>query len=235
MISISNLYFSYTGAAPWLLRDLSVEIPRGAFTAVLGPNGAGKSTLVRLLLGLAKPVSGTVRVDARRTAWVPQMNPDSAADFPITVEELVGCWGRLRGLSGAALRRAVVEAFAATGAEDLAAKRFGDLSGGERQRTLLARALVGGVDARDLLLLDEADAGLDAAGRRRFWELLGELNRSRGLTILAVEHDLEAVRRAGTAVLALERTGTRYLPARPSGDCVEKAAVRELPEEARRA
>lgn len=212
MIAISNLCFSYTGVAPWLLEDLSVEIPCGTFTAVLGPNGVGKSTLVRLILGLAEPVSGMVRVDARRIGWVPQMNPASAAGFPITVEELVGCWGRLRGLSGAALRRAVGEALAVTESAGLAAKLFGDLSGGERQRVLLARALAGGLDHRDLLLLDEADAGVDAAGRSRFWDLLIELNRSRGLTILAVEHDLEAVRRAGTAVLALDRTRAKYLP-----------------------
>lgn len=213
MISISNLYFSYTGAAPFLIRDLSVEIPAGTFTAVMGPNGVGKSTLVRLILGLAPPLSGAVRVDARRVGWVPQMNPASAAGFPITVEELVGCWGSLRGLSGAALARAVEEALRATGGEALAGKLFGDLSGGERQRALLARALVGGLDHRDLLLLDEADAGMDEAGRQRFWALLEDLNRSRGLTILAVEHDLEAVRRAGTAVLALDRTGAKLLPA----------------------
>ena len=185
MIEIRDLRFSYNGHAPYLLDGLSLNVERGAYVSIAGENGCGKTTLMRLILGFLKPVSGTIRMGAKRIGYVPQTTDFAARAFPITVEEMLSSWGELLGL-GRRSKEAAFEALELTGMLERRSRLAGDLSGGERERVLIARALMG--DA-DLLILDEPSTGLDPEGQRSIYSLLTRLRKTRGLTIAAVEHN----------------------------------------------
>ncbi|CAN5212834.1 ABC transporter ATP-binding protein [soil metagenome] len=182
-----------------VLRGVDLELGRG-ITAIVGPNGAGKSTLVRVLAGLLRPRSGDVRLGgadlfslsrreiARRIAVVPQLF-DSV--FPFTGREVVSL-GRTAHLRAVAPpspddHEAVRRALAELELGELESRRIDRLSGGERQRAVLAMAL-----AQDagILLLDEPTVHLDPAHQRATLVLLRRLAAERGLTVLAVLHDL---------------------------------------------
>jgi zinc/manganese transport system ATP-binding protein len=127
--------------------------------------------------------------------------------FPLTVGEFVGFGFDQPGLSLAWLgskgrNEAVRRALERTGCQDLAERRLSELSGGQLKRVLLAFCVV---RPRQLLVLDEAQAGLDAPSTERFQELLLELRRQEGWTVLQVSHDLEMVRRSCDQVLCLNR------------------------------
>lgn len=184
------VYFSYSGLA--VLEAASFHIHEGEFAALVGPNGAGKTTVLKLLLGLARPSSGTVSIfgtppeEARAlVGYVPQVATFDPA-FPITVGEVVRM-GRLRGSrrrydpdDAPATRRALEAAEVA----DLADRHYSALSGGQRRRVLVARALA--AEPR-LLLLDEPTANMDAESEARLFATLGELKGR--TTILIVTHD----------------------------------------------
>lgn len=191
MISISHLYFSYTGGAPYLLRDLSFNIEEGSYASIIGMNGAGKTTLMRLVLGFLSPSSGWIRVATKEIGYVPQTDPTSMAGFPITVEELLFSFASAKGMPGSDRDEAVEDVLEAVGMAGMKRSLFPSLSGGERQRVLLARALLG---ENRLLILDEPSTGVDLRSQRELYALLKSLNRQRGITIVAVEHNLaEAV------------------------------------------
>ena len=175
----------------------SFDIAVGEVAAVIGPNGSGKTTLLKALLGLLPVHRGTLQVlgrspsrGDRRIGYVPQ-NYASATGDAVRAVDLVGL-----GLSGArwGIRRSAREdaarvgaALDAVSARDLAGRRMSELSGGQQQRIAIAQALV---DDPELLLLDEPLANLDVRNQRDIVELLGELNRARGVTVLVVAHDL---------------------------------------------
>ena len=183
MVSIFDLCFSYTEEPPYLLNHLSLDIPAGAYWSVVGPNGAGKSTFIKLVLGLLKPTSGRIEISAQGVGYVPQMSAPAAASFPITAKDSID------------------HALSSVGMSAARHTLFGDLSGGQRQRILIARALLGD---NDLIVLDEPSTGLDRAGRDEIYDLLTHLNHKHGTTIIAVEHNLEAVYKCSSGVLEIE-------------------------------
>lgn len=213
-IEISDLWFAYGGAR--VLEGVNLTLPAGEFLAVLGPNGGGKSTLLRLLLGLATPGGGSVRVLGRapgeaggRIGYLPQFTQVSAS-FPITVLEAVrlglirpGLLG-LGGFVGRAQRRsehqAALHALARVGLADHAQRRLSDLSGGQRQRVFIARAIVSGPE---LLLLDEPTASVDGRSRQELMALLAELNAE--MTIVMVSHDMSTVDGCVTSIACVNR------------------------------
>ena len=176
MLTIDHLYFSYTGKEPWLLEDISLQVPEGSYISIVGNNGSGKSTLLKLILGFLHPAKGTIRMNARRIGYVPQM-PGRDQAFPITVREVIHSYGKLLHLNSFSVK----ETLAATGMEDFEDVLMGRLSGGQHQRVLIARALMGNPD---LLILDEPSTGVDLMNQR-------EIYRERHLTVLAVEHNME--------------------------------------------
>lgn len=194
--------FSYEGVP--VLEDASFHIHVGEFASLVGPNGAGKTTILRLLLGLLKPSSGTVRVfgkapGAERDAvgYVPQAMAFDPA-FPVAVAE-VALMGRLRGSTGtyqAEDRAAVERALEAAGVADLRDRPYPALSGGQRRRVLIARALA--AEPR-LLVLDEPTAGVDAASEERLYATLAALKGR--TTVLIVTHDSAFVSELVDAVL----------------------------------
>jgi iron complex transport system ATP-binding protein len=183
-----------------VLRDVALRIDPGERVALIGPNGAGKSTLLRAVAGLVAPRVGSVRlggedagrleraVVARRLAVVPQL---VSLPFATKVEDVVGL-GRLphedafRG-PGPADRAAVAAAIERVGIGHLVGRDARELSLGERQLVLIALAVA---QAAPLLLLDEPTVHLDLRHRVEAMELLVDLNRREGTTILAVLHDV---------------------------------------------
>ena len=202
------------------VEDVSFSLPAESDTALVGPNGAGKSTLVAALLGLVPRRAGQVELLGHRLgsdgqlpravrcqiAYLPQTLALQGR-FPLSVAEFVGFGfdppGPAWPWRGAASRRqAVGLALLRTGCQELGGRLLSELSGGQLKRVLLAFCVV---RPRRLLVLDEAQAGLDVQATEQFQQLLLELRRQEGWTVLQVSHDLDMVRRSCDQVLCLNR------------------------------
>jgi len=219
-----------------VLRGVDLDAGPGELVALVGPNGAGKSTLLRVLAGLVRPASGTVAVGgvdlwsldraavARRIAVVPQVFETL---FPFTVREVVtlgrtsrlGALGLLTGADALAVRRALEE----LDSLDLAERRIDRVSGGERQRAVLAMAIA---QEAEILLLDEPTAHLDPAHQRAALEHVARLARERGLTVVAVLHDLNLASALASRVVVLA-DGVVVRDGDPR-DVITAALVREV-------
>ncbi|MDB6122513.1 MAG: ABC-type Mn/Zn transport system, ATPase component [Pedosphaera sp.] len=183
-----------------ILSNISLTIKRGSFTGLLGTNGSGKSTLIKTILGIIPALSGEIVYNAGYgkqpvLGYVPQRETLDPIYLLSSFEVvLMGACGRVG--PGRFMNRAEKEwahhCLRETGADDLSRKRFSQLSGGQKQRVLIARALAA---KPDFLLLDEPTAGIDAAASQAIMELLRRLHSEHQLTILMVNHDLQAVRR----------------------------------------
>jgi len=194
MINAENLYFSYSGGEPYVLSDLNFQAPSGAYVSILGENGSGKSTLIKLLLGLIKPNRGTIKLETKNCAYVPQMTDFADSRFPISVREMLDSYRRLLKIKS---RDRTKEVLDAVGMQKASEKLIGNLSGGQKQKIFLARALMG---SPELLVLDEPSAGVDVKSRQEIYAYLKQLNSVQGITILSVEHNLEAALRNSTAI-----------------------------------
>ncbi len=196
-IEVEDLTVAYRDKpAIW---DMDLRIPTGVLAAIVGPNGAGKSTLLKAVLGLIRPVAGSIQVFGqpfrnmrRRVAYVPQRSSVDW-DFPTDVLDVatMGTYGRLGWIRrpGRAERRDALAALDRVGIADLAHRQIGQLSGGQQQRVFLARALV--QDA-DLYVMDEPFQGVDAITEAAIVNVLRAL-RDDGKTVVAVHHDLATV------------------------------------------
>ncbi len=219
-LSLRNLRVSLGGAEVLAGVDLAVE--RGEWLNIIGPNGAGKTTLLRAVLG-AVPYEGTVEVSgvsgrdamerARAIAYVPQ-TPVIPPGVPVVDYVLLGRTPH-RGLFRADSRRDLAVADDVLARLDLRGfsdREVGSLSGGERQRVVLARALV---QESAILLLDEPTTALDLGHQQEVLDLVEELRRERGLTVVTTLHDLTLAARYGDrlAVLAAGELITTGPPA----------------------
>ncbi|MGC9602174.1 MAG: metal ABC transporter ATP-binding protein [Minisyncoccia bacterium] len=194
VITAKNLAGGYASVLIW--KNASFSIHKGEFVAVLGPNGAGKTTLFRLLLGLVQPLQGTLSILGRsptrgnpRIGYVPQRHH---IDSETTIEALelvrLGVDGNHWGVEiSADAKTEALAALKTVGAEALAHRPLGALSGGELQRIFLAQALVG---KPDLLLLDEPLANLDIRRESNFVQLINNVVRSQGVTVLLIAHNI---------------------------------------------
>jgi zinc/manganese transport system ATP-binding protein len=194
IIVAKDLAAGYPANSVW--KDANFSIGQGEFVAILGPNGAGKTTLFRLLLGLAKPVAGTLEVFDKvpqrgnpRIGYVPQRHP---IDSEMGIEALqlvrLGLGGNKWGMGAAGSgTKEAYDALKTVGAEELAHRSLGVLSGGELQRIFLAEALIG---KPDLLLLDEPLANLDMRRESNFVDLINDVVRKRGVTVLLIAHNI---------------------------------------------
>lgn len=213
-VEFEGVGFTYPGAAAPALENISLRVERGERLGILGPNGGGKSTLLKLMLGLLRPGTGSVRVcgvpavEARRAGivgYVPQ-KPEAELAMPLSVREMVvlGAAWRASPFGGVAkaTRERVERMLRLTGADAFAEQPVGGLSGGQVQRAMIARALAS--EAR-VLSLDEPMVGIDASGQQRFAELLGRVHDQLGVTILVVTHDIRAVVAGSDRVACLAR------------------------------
>jgi len=182
-----------------VLRAVSCAIPDGGWLALIGPNGAGKSTLIRAIAGLV-PYAGTVTVDqvdartlkarqrARAFGYVPQ-EPVLPPDLTVTQYVMLGRTPHLSYLAapGKQDRKRASAAMERLDVARFAERRLARLSGGERQRVVLARALAA---QPRVLLLDEPTSMLDVGHEQHVLELVDDLRRDAGLTVVSTLHDL---------------------------------------------
>ncbi|GAA3235929.1 ABC transporter ATP-binding protein [Pseudonocardia petroleophila] len=185
-----------------VLAGIDLDVAAGEVVALLGASGSGKSTLLRLVAGLDRPTAGEVLVDGTRVDGIenraavvfqePRLLPWR------TVAENVA-FGLPDGTARAAGREEVARALDSVGLTAFAGHRPREVSGGMAQRTALARALV---RRPGVLLLDEPFAALDALTRLRMQDLVDDLQRTSGATVLLVTHDVdEALQLADRAVV----------------------------------
>ncbi len=199
-----------------ILRDISVVIPDGQFTAIVGANGCGKSSLLRSMVNLVPPASGTISLDGRAVSTMrPRELARSIALLPqspitpegIIVRELVAR-GRFAWQSGyfrhnRADAEAIDEALCLTGMAGSSDVPVSELSGGQRQRAWISMILA---QQTPILLLDEPTSFLDIAHQVELMELLVSL-RSSGKTIVAVLHDINQACRYADHLIALGASG----------------------------
>ncbi|MDX2546578.1 ABC transporter ATP-binding protein [Streptomyces sp. WI04-05B] len=166
---------------PWVLRGVDLDLAPGTLTRVDGANGTGKSTLLRVLAGIDAPTEG--RITGRpRTAYVPERFPSA---LPFTAHGYLTHLGAVHGLSRTAAAGAADEWLERLGADAYARTPMAQLSKGSSQKVAVAQALLADPD---LLVLDEAWTGLDAAARGELERVVAERTAS-GASVVFVDHD----------------------------------------------
>ena len=213
MIETRDLTYTYPAPEgetnPPALRDVSVQVEKGSFTVVLGHNGSGKSTFAKHLNAVLLPCGGAVYVDGmdtrdekllleirRRTGMVFQ-NPDNQIVANV-VEEDVAFGPENLGVPTAEIRRRVDDALAAVGMEQFASHAPHLLSGGQKQRIAIAGILA---MEPECIVLDEATAMLDPAGRREVIDTVLRLNREQGITVVLITHHMVEAERADRVIV----------------------------------
>jgi len=183
-----------------VIKDISLEINKGDFLGIIGPNGSGKTTLLRLMSRVLAAQKGDIFLEGRdiarmdlkqfcqKAAFVPQ---DTLINFSFSVREIVlmGRIPHLKRMQWETKRDLEIAqaALAMTDTSHLQEKMIDELSSGERQRVIIAKALA---QEPTLLFLDEPTSHLDIGHQIQILDLLKKLNRSKGLTIVMVLHDL---------------------------------------------
>jgi ABC-2 type transport system ATP-binding protein len=184
------------------LRNLSLELRTGELLALLGPNGAGKTTLVRMLLGLARPDTGSVSVFGADPHLGTVQTRLGAMLQVGRVPETLRVREHIDLFSSYYPRPLPLrETFQIAGLEDIKNRPFGELSGGQKQRVLFGIAICGDPD---LLFLDEPTVGLDVEARRLMWSQIRTLI-GRGKTVLLTTHYLNEADALADRILVLDR------------------------------
>lgn len=198
-----------------IINDIDVVIPNNKISVIIGANACGKSTLLKTLARLIKPVSGEIVLDGKQISTIPPKQlaqvlgllPQSpVVPEGITVSDLVSR-GRfpyqtfLKGMSKKDYA-AVEEALEIMGITELANRSVDELSGGQRQRVWIAMALA---QQTDILLLDEPTTFLDITYQVEILDLLTDLNRKRGTTIVMVLHDINLSARYADYIFAVQK------------------------------
>lgn len=224
IVTVSDLALAYEGKR--IISNLSFELCQGDYLCIVGENGSGKSTLISALLGLKSISEGSIKfhsVSKNEIGFLPQRS-EIQNGFPALVNEVIltGCLGR--GAQGPFIsdqaRKTAFANMEKLGITSLASRRYGELSGGQQQRVLLARALCA---AKKLLVLDEPVTGLDPKATADIYSLICDLNKTNGMTVITVTHDVRHALCHANKILQIRRDSVFF------GDVEE---YKELPETA---
>ncbi len=203
-ITIENCTVRYRDVT--VFSGLSATVPKGKITSIIGPNGAGKTTLILAILGLTVytgRISFYTERKRIRFAYAPQ-NLDLPVDATVTVSDLFAVLLQTRPVFYGyerTLKAVVDEHLSLVGFDPTKANRkIRSLSGGELERIMLAASLA---QKPDILILDEPVAGVDMAGEKLFEEVITNVHRRFGMTIIMISHDIATVRRCSDHVLCL--------------------------------
>ncbi len=188
------------------VEGVSFSLEEGDYLCIVGENGTGKSTLAKGILGLLRPVSGSISfwgMKPNEIGYLPQQT-SAQQNFPASVNEVVqsGCLNQtgFRPFYTKERKEQARQSMNCVGISDLAKKPYGDLSGGQQQRVLLARALCA---AKKMILLDEPITGLDPVAAADFYQLLRRLNQEKGITVIMVSHDIRTAAEQAGKILHL--------------------------------
>ena len=162
---------------------IHLQFEKGTFNAILGPNGAGKSTTISMLIGLKQPTQGEIIYEPGTKIGV--VFQTSVLDEMLTVRENLTI--RAKQYKGLKPNR-VADLIDRLGLSAFQKQKYGTLSGGQKRRVDIARALLHGPD---LLFLDEPTTGLDIQTRKSIWDLLYQLQREEGMTVVLTTHYLD--------------------------------------------
>ncbi len=216
IIETSNLTYTYPGGTEPSLVDVSLSIEKGEFVILTGPSGCGKTTLCRCLNGLVPHFySGKLEGDitvaglkvsehsiyelARHVGLVFQ-NPENQL-FALSVEKDVAFGLENLGLPRKEMRRRVDWALRMTGIYDLRERAPHELSGGQQQRVAIACVLA---MEPDVMVLDEPTSFLDPLGAQKIFEVIENLNKKLGITVILVEHRLDLASRYANHVFIMD-------------------------------
>ncbi len=212
MIEVNDLTVEFNGRV--ILDNISMTIEKGEFVGILGPNGAGKTTLVKAILGLVKPARGKVLIDGmepelylkKRRGLIGYLPQHAIVNWNLPLKvmdavliESIKPFGFFRGHTESEIEKARkwLSVFGMDGEMD---SYIRDLSGGQQQRVSLARCLI---HDPEILILDEPNTAIDAVYNTKLYEILKELSRKHGITVVMVTHDIGAVTRYVDKIMCL--------------------------------
>lgn len=198
-IEVSNLSFSYTEEGN-TIQDVSFSIPKGSYTTIIGHNGSGKSTIAKLIIGLLKPQSGTIRIlgteltpetvyDLRSHVGIVFQNPDNQFIGSTVADDIA--FGLENHCVPQEDMQALIEKSAASvGMSDFLQAEPTHLSGGQKQRVAIAGILA---MTPDIIIFDESTSMLDPQGKASINAQIKRLHDEKNITILSITHDMEEV------------------------------------------
>jgi zinc transport system ATP-binding protein len=211
IIELKDVFVNYGNHV--ILNNINLKIYGGEYIGLIGKNGSGKSTLMKAILGLISPESGKIKVFGKpiqsemydKIGYMPQMHPIQR-DFPATVGDIVGMGLYKKNLFKPFRKDdkdRIKLALHKVNMGSFFDRPIGHLSGGEQQKVLVAQALV-----RDpeILLLDEPTSALDFTMVEDLLDLLGNLNKDYGITLIVIQHNLEILRPFCSRLIMLRGT-----------------------------
>lgn len=216
LIEAKNLSYTYPGASKQSIQDVSTTIEKGDFVILTGPSGCGKTTLCRCFNGLIphfysgkiegnltvaglKVVDCTIHELAKHVGFVFQ-NPENQL-FALSVEKDVAFGLENFGMPRDEMRKRVDWALQTAGIENLRERAPHELSGGQQQRVAIASVLA---MQPELMVLDEPTSFLDPLGAVKIFEVINDLNKKLGITVVLVEHRLDLASKYANHVIVMD-------------------------------
>ncbi|HDN05713.1 MAG TPA: ATP-binding cassette domain-containing protein [Candidatus Bathyarchaeota archaeon] len=216
IIETKKLTYTYPGGTKPSIRDVSIKIEKGEFVLITGPSGCGKTTLCRCFNGLIPhfyqgELKGEVFVTGLKVAEHPIyelakhvglvfQNPENQL-FALSVEKDVAFGLENLGMAREEIRKRVDWAMKLTGIYELRERAPNELSGGQQQRVAIASVLA---MQPEVIVLDEPTSFLDPLGAKKIFEVIYELNRKLGITVVLVEHRLDLTARYADHIIIMD-------------------------------
>lgn len=216
IIETKNLTYTYPGGTKPSIRDISIKIEKGEFTLITGPSGCGKTTLCRCFNGLIPhfyqgEITGEIEISGLKVAEHPIhelakhvglvfQDPENQL-FALSVEKDVAFGMENLGVPRDEMRKRVDWALKLAGIYDLRERPPHELSGGQQQRAAIASVLA---MQPEVIVLDEPTSFLDPLGAKKIFEVIYELNKTLGITIILVEHRLDLTAKYANHIIILD-------------------------------